>query len=309
MPKSFKVPHTLVLLFSMIVLAWLLTWILPAGEFETVVNSHDREVVVPGTYEVLPDAKPPEIWSVFTVIPRGLAAAQGIIFFVLLIGGALAVIRRTGALDSALASILERFGGQPGVLILMGMASFAVGSSTIGMAEEYIPLIAILITLCVGMRMDTVTAVGVVVVGYGIGFGVAAINPFTLLVAQEVAGLEPTSGLQFRLVIFVPMLMLGFWHVWRYASRVRNDPSASLVADISEAQPPEPPETEPLNTRTKLVLLITLGALALVVWGIGKHGWYLVELGCRFSRFGIDCWPGCRFFSGRNRQNLCERRR
>ncbi len=287
MTSSFKVPHTLVLLFGMIILAWILTLVLPAGQFETEINSHDREVVVPGTYAVLPDAPPPPVWSVFTVVPRGLAAAQGIIFFVFLIGGALAVIRQTGALDAALANVLERFGGRPAALIAMGMLAFAVGSSTIGMAEEYIPLVAILITLCVGMRMDTVTAVGIMVAGYGIGYGAAAMNPFTLLVAQEVAGLEPVSGLAFRLVIFTPLLALGFWHVWRYARKVSADPSASYVADIPEAQPPAPPEMANLTGRNKLVLLLTLLALALVVWGIGRHGWYLVELGAVFLGLAV----------------------
>ncbi|MDX1555263.1 MAG: TIGR00366 family protein, partial [Xanthomonadales bacterium] len=287
MPKSFKVPHTLVLLFSMIVLSWLLTLVLPAGHYETMVNDHDREVVVPGTYEVLPDVAAPSVWSVFTVIPRGLAAAQGIIFFVFIIGGALAVIRATGALDAALAGILKRFGGRPGALILMGMLAFAVGSSTIGMAEEYIPLVAILITLCVGMKMDTVTAVGIMVAGYGIGYGTAAMNPFTLLVAQEVAGLEPVSGLGFRLAIFLPFLALGFWHVRRYAMKVSANPANSLVADVPEAQPPPPPDTGPLTGRNRAVLVLTLLALILVVWGIGAHGWYLVELGAVFVALAI----------------------
>lgn len=287
MSKSFKVPHTLVLLFGMIVLAWLLTLVLPAGQFDTMVNDHDREVVVPDTYTVMPEVAPPSVWSIFTVIPRGLAAAQGIIFFVFLIGGALAVIRETGALDAALASVLKRFGGRPDALIFMGMLAFAAGSSTIGMAEEYIPLIAILITLCVGMKMDTVTAVGIMVVGYGIGYGTAVINPFTLLVAQEVAGLEPVSGIAYRLALFGPFLLLGFWHVRRYAAKVAADPSASLVADIPEAQPPAPPETAPITRRNKLVLLLTLAALVLVIWGIGRHGWYLVELGGVFTALAL----------------------
>lgn len=287
MTRSFKVPHTLVLLFCMIVVAWLLTLVLPAGEYETVVNDHDREVVVPGTYTVLPEASAPPAWSVFTVIPRGLAAAQGIIFFVFLIGGALAVIRQTGALDAALASVLRRFGGRPAALIFMGMLAFAAGSSTIGMAEEYIPLIAILITLCVGMKMDTITAVAMIVVGYSIGYGTAVINPFTLLVAQEVAGLEPVSGYGLRLVIFLPFLAIGYWHVRRYAAKVAADPSVSLVADIPEAQPPAPPEDTELGGRDKLVLLATLAALALVVWGIGSYGWYLVELGAVFVGLAV----------------------
>jgi hypothetical protein len=140
--KKLRVPHTLVLLYGMIVLAYLLTMVLPAGQFETEMNAHGHEVVVPGTYAVIADTDPLPFWSLFTVIPRGLESAQGIIFFVFIIGGALAVLRATGALDAALARVLRRFGGQPALLILMGMLAFAVGSSTIGMAEEYIPLVA-----------------------------------------------------------------------------------------------------------------------------------------------------------------------
>jgi len=287
MSRSWKVPHTLVLLYGMVILAFVLTLVLPAGQFETQLNSHGSEVVVPGSYALIPDVKNLPAWSLFTVIPRGLASAQGIIFFIFIIGGALAVIRATGALDAALAKVLKRFGGQPALLILMGMMAFAVGSSTIGMAEEYIPLVAILITLCVGMRMDTVAAVGIMVVGYGIGYGTATMNPFTVLVAQEVAGLEPVSGLGYRLAIFTPFMAIGYWHVLRYANKVRHDPSASLVADVPEAQPPPSPTVDAISSRQRWVLLVTLAALVLVVWGIKEHQWYFIELGGVFVALAL----------------------
>jgi uncharacterized ion transporter superfamily protein YfcC len=169
----------------------------------------------------------------------------------------------------------------------MGLLAFAVGSSTIGMAEEYIPLIAILITLCVGMRMDTVAAVGIMVIGYGIGYGTAVMNPFTVLVAQEVAGLEPVSGLGFRLAMFIPFLAIGYIHLLRYAKKVRENPDASLVADISEAQPPDPPTAKDLNLQQWLVLGVTSAALVLVVWGIKVHQWYFLELGGIFVALAI----------------------
>jgi uncharacterized ion transporter superfamily protein YfcC len=287
MTTKFKVPHTLVLLYGMIFLAYVLTLVLPAGTFETLVNDHGREVVVPGTFSLIPDAQSPAFWSLFTVIPRALADAQGIIFFVFIIGGALAVIRETGALDAALARVLKRFGGQPALLILMGMLAFGVGSSTIGMAEEYIPLVAILITMCVAMRMDTISAVGIMVVGYGIGFGTATINPFTVLVAQEVAGLSPASGLSFRLVMFLPFMAIGYFHVLRYARKVRADQSQSLVADIPEAQPPTVNAPKEITLQHKLVLTATVAALVIVVWGIKVHGWYFIELGGVFMALAI----------------------
>ncbi|NCF61511.1 MAG: TIGR00366 family protein [Gammaproteobacteria bacterium] len=287
MLKKLKVPHTLVLLYGMIMLAYVLTLLLPAGQFETMINEHGHEIVVPGTYAVIPETESLPLTSLFTVIPRGLESAQGIIFFIFIIGGALAVIRATGALDAALAKILNRFGGQPALLVLMGMLAFAVGSSTIGMAEEYIPLVAILITLCVGMRMDTVAAVGIMVVGYGVGYGTAVMNPFTVLVAQEVAGLTPVSGMGFRLAMFLPFFAVGYIHVMRYARKVRADPAASLVADVPEAQPPEPPATGPITMRQRLVLLATLLTLILVIWGIKQHQWYFIELGGIFFALAL----------------------
>ena len=164
MSKPFRVPHTLVLMFAMMIVALALTWILPAGSFDTEVNEAGREMVVPGTFETMEEDAPTlSPWSLFTVVPRALADAQGIIFFVLIIGGALAVIRQTGAIDALLDRIIARFGNLPAALILVGMLAFGIASATLGMAEEYIPFAAILIALCVAMRMDTVTAIGIMV--------------------------------------------------------------------------------------------------------------------------------------------------
>ena len=287
MSDRFRVPHTLVLMFGMMMLALVLTWILPAGEFQTEPNEAGREMVVPGTYTTLEEAPRLPVWSLLTVVPRALADAQGIIFFVLIIGGALAVIRRTGAIDALLGKVIERFAHAPALLIFIGMASFGIASATLGMAEEYIPFAAILIALCVAMRMDTVTAIGIMVVGYGIGYGVAVINPFTLLVAQEVAELQPGSGMGYRLLLWLPFFAVGFHHVWSYARRVRLDPSHSLVADVPAAQPPQATTPPPLDWRRALVLLATLLALVVLVGGIARYDWYLVELGAVFLGLAI----------------------
>jgi uncharacterized ion transporter superfamily protein YfcC len=290
MPRSIRVPHTLVLLFGMMVLALVATWLLPQGEFQTVVNDAGREVVVPGTYAVLADARTLMPWELLTVVPRALADAQDIIFFVLIVGGAIRVLRATGTIDAMLGAVLRRVGHKPGLLIAVGMGVFAAGSATLGVAEEYIPLTLVLIALCVAMRMDTVTAIGIMVCGYGIGYGVAALNPFTLLVAQRVAELPPASGLGFRLALFLPFLAIGVHHVWAYARRVQADPAASLVHDIDAAQhaPTELPSG--LDGRHKLVVLLTLGTLGLMVYGIAVPKWYVLELSAMF--LGLALFAG-----------------
>jgi uncharacterized ion transporter superfamily protein YfcC len=297
--RGFHVPHTLVLLFGMIVVAWGATLVVPQGRFERTRTPEGKEVVVAGSYARLEEPRPLSPAAILSSVPRGFAASQDIIFFVFIIGGAVAVIRATGAIDGVLGRVLSRFGSRPGLLIAAGMLVFAVGSSTLGMAEEYIPLIPVLLMLCLAMRLDTVTAIGTVVVGYGIGYGVAAINPFTLVVAQNIAELPPTSGLWYRLMLLVPMLAIGFHHVYAYARRVRLAPEQSLVAGLAVPMEAAEPHSYPEFTRTHVaVLALTAGAIALLVVGISRWHWYLEEMGAMFlgltlvvalvARLGLD---------------------
>lgn len=287
MSRYFKVPNTLVLLFSIMIVALILTWIVPAGEFETEINEAGRSVVVPGTYSVNADRTYLSPLALFTVIPRALGDASGIIFFVLIIGGSLAVIRETGAIDAMLGRIITAIGHMPSLLIFFGMFAFAAASATLGMAEEYIPFAIILVGVCAALRMDTVSAIGIMVVGYGIGYGVALINPFTLFVAQGVAELQPGSGMGYRAIIALPFLLIGFHHVWSYTRKVQERPESSLVFGISSAQPPVENDLTEM-TRTHIAVLIATGAaLTGLVLGIVLAEWYLVELGAMFVGLAI----------------------
>ncbi len=273
------------LLFMIMIVALLATYLLPQGSYKMTVNEHDRNVVIPGSYETLDEKTLLPPWELLTVIPRALEDAQGIIFFIFIIGGALAVIKSTGAIDATLGKLLDKFGGTPQVLIVSSMLVFTIGSSTIGMAEEYLPFVSILIALSLALKMDAITAVGIMVVGYGIGYGVAAVNPFTVMIAQEIAELPPTSGIVYRLALTLPFFAIGWHHVQSYAFGVRNQPGKSLLAGLPDAYR-TPDKGYPPFTRTHLIILIlTIIAIAVIVYGVsdlsGWH-WYLVELSAVF---------------------------
>src|SRR5690606_19054881 len=136
-----------------------------------------------------------------TATPAGLPAAGGATSFAFIIAGAFAALRPTGAVDAFLGAALRRLGHRPIWLILGGVVVFMAGSSTIGMAEEYLPFVPILVALALALGYDAVTGVGIITIGYSVGYGVATINPFTVLIAQDVAGLPPASGLDYRLVL------------------------------------------------------------------------------------------------------------
>lgn len=220
MSKAFKVPHTLILLLSMMLLAYIATWLVPQGFFETVTLENGRQTVVPGTFTLTEVSVRLTPMDFLVAIPRALAAAQDIIFFVFIVGGVLAVARATGTIDALIGNLLERFGHKPNLLIFMVVFCFAMASGAIGTAGEYIPFVLILVGLCKAMKLDAMTAVGMVITGYGIGYGVSAFNPFTVMVAQSIAEVPVYSGIELRLAIFIPFVLIGFHHVWSYAKKV-----------------------------------------------------------------------------------------
>jgi uncharacterized ion transporter superfamily protein YfcC len=299
MTKSrFKVPHTLVLLFGMVVLAQILTYLLPAGAFERVENAAGRLQVVPGSFRLTPDAGSLSPLAFLTAIPEGFSAAHEIIFFVFIIGGAFAVLRASGAVDAALGALLRKLGGRPFWLVTGGILVFAVGSSTIGMAEEYLPFVPVLVVLAHALGYDAVVAVGIMAVGYGIGYGVAAINPFTVMIAQDVAGLEPASGIWYRIALLLVFLPIGIHHVWSYAKKVGRDPTESLLAGAemdegsassqSTLSEQSAQNQHPHMTSThKWVLAAVVASLVLLIYGLSQWHWYLVEMGGLFVALAI----------------------
>jgi uncharacterized ion transporter superfamily protein YfcC len=284
---KFKMPHTLTLLFFLMVAALVATWIIPQGQFDTrIVN--DREVVIPGTFQTVEDGEFLGPITLFTAIPRAFGAAQDIIFFLFIIGGVLAVIRKTGAIDALLGRLLENLGGRPGTLIFITVFVFALASSAMGASAEYIPFVLILAALCRTMKMDTMTAVGIIVAGYGIGYGAAAFNQYTVVVAQGVADLPTYSGWQVRMGILIPFVMIGAHHVYSYSRKVQNDPSVSLMSGIAPPESGASPKEYPKLTTAHITILFSfILALGIAVWGIATRGWYLNELGAAFVILGI----------------------
>jgi uncharacterized ion transporter superfamily protein YfcC len=305
MRQHFKIPHTLVLLFAMIVLAQALTYVLPKGHFARVQTADGRSQVVPGTYQVDPDVAPLPPLTALTAIPAGLAAAQDIVFFVLIVGGTFAVLRATGAVDALIAVLLARFARRPFWLVAGTVTVFAVGSSTIGMGEEYLPFVPMLVALAIALGFDAMVGVGMLCIGYGIGFGIAVLNPFTVLVAQDVAGITPVSGLGYRLVLTGVFLPVGIHHVWSYARRVRANPASSLVADVAPPETTQAGATD-LTPRHQLALGALAAGLVLLVVGVTRWHWYLNEMGALFLGLAVVLGLVGRLSADRTAITFCE---
>lgn len=323
MKKKFAFPDSLVLVFAMIVLAQLLTYFIPAGEYDRegvetqieqpveiilpegkgirtgdgveVLPEGGQTILIPegarqetagrkvmeGTYHLI-EAEPLPWHASLTKIPKGLEAAAEIIFFVFIVGGVIAVIRKTGAIDALIGTAIKRFGNNPTALTAGMLTLFAVGSSTIGMAEEYMPFIPILVAMSLALGMDSIVAMGIVYIGAGIGYGCAALNPFTVMIAKDIAGQDPGFFFWPRWGLLAILIPVGAHHLLRYARRVRENPSLSLVADVDYSEGFHMPDDVALTLPRTLILLAFAGMIALFVWGITAYDWYLVELAALF---------------------------
>lgn len=248
-----------------------------------------RMVLVKGTYSEVKEKKYLPFYAAFTSIPYGLTNhdAVEIIMFVFLIGGVICMMRATGAFDALIGSAIRAFGERSNLLIIGTITLFSVGSGVMGMAEEYVPFIALLVTMSLALRLDAIVGIAIVFIGYAVGYGCAPINPFTVIIAQGIAGVPLSSGWLFRICLGVICLAVGIHHLLRYCKKIRNDPSQSLVADIDYSSGFKLADDVPFTLRRQLVLGLFGLAILVFVYGLKYWDWYLMELSAVFLALGV----------------------
>jgi len=241
MARKIVIPHTYVIIFAFIAAAALLTWILPGGEFEREsvdVNGTMREVIVEGSFH---DAdKHPQTWQVFSALFDGFAGKADIIVFILIIGGAFWIMNDSKAIDVGIQSFLKRtrrleryslfrWLGVDNLIITLIMLIFSMFGATFGMSEETIAFIIIFVPLSISMGYDSIVGLSMCFVGAALGFAGALLNPFTIGIAQGLSSLPLFSGIEYRLVVWLAINLVGISWVLRYAARIRKNPKASPV--------------------------------------------------------------------------------
>lgn len=290
--SRFKMPHTLVIVSALIVVVLLLSWIVPSGAFERT-EMEARQVPVPGSYQEVAKERLGLHWLLISPI-KGFAEGALIIGFLLLIGGAFSVIQETGIIEFAITRTTAALTAKPALekfLIPVMMTIFSLGGAIFGMSEETIPFILIFVPLAISLGYDSLVGVSIPFLGAAAGFGAAFFNPFTVGIAQGLAGVPVYSGLEYRLFTFV--LTTGVMVAWVmvYAARVKKNPKLSLVYEIDQARDLSAyqagAKVEPWTSRRLLVFGLFLGSMCLLVWGILEKQWYIEEIGALFLAMGI----------------------
>ncbi|OFY64086.1 MAG: short-chain fatty acid transporter [Bacteroidetes bacterium RBG_13_43_22] len=241
-----KIPHTYVIVFSIIVLSAMLTWFIPGGAFDrqtVTVNGIDRSVVIPGSFHYVD--RNPQTWQIFSALFDGFVDKADIIVFILIIGGAFWIMNESKAIDVAISSVL-RFSrriehnriisgiGADNMIFSLIMIMFSIFGAVFGMSEETIAFIIIFVPLAISMGYDSIVGVSLCFVAAALGFAGAILNPFTIGIAQGLSNLPLFSGIGYRMFCWVIINFAGFFFILRYARRIKKDPGLSRVSADDE---------------------------------------------------------------------------
>jgi uncharacterized ion transporter superfamily protein YfcC len=303
-----RLPNTFVLLFALLALIALSTWVVPGGQYDTVmVDGKPR--VDPNSFHFI-DSKPQGLVALLTAPIKGFKEAALIIGFVLMVGGVFNVLHKTEAIDAMIKSVAKAHSRSAWVrvgLIPLFVTLFSLGGATFGMAEEAIPFVLIFVPLALALRYDSIVGVAIPFVGSQVGFATAFLNPFNVGVAQGLADLPLFSGIGYRFCIWAVFTTLTIVMLMRYAAKVKARPelSPTFALDQDKRSKLDLSAFEKfagMSGRQKAVLSIFGLSLGLMVLGVVKFGWYIEEIAALFlamsfvvgvvGRLSADEWVG-----------------
>ncbi|MCM3088359.1 TIGR00366 family protein [Bhargavaea ginsengi] len=285
---KFEVPHPFAILFAVILLTALSTYLIPAGEYERTTNEEGQTLVVEGSYQQI-ESNPAGFMDIFKAIHAGLTTSAGIVFFIFIVGGAFNVFKETKAIEGAFGSVSGRLEGREMLMIPVFMMFFAIGGATIGMFEEALPFILILVPLAMMMGFDSMTGAAVVMVGVATGFTAAFMNPFTVGVAQGIAELPTFSGMVPRIFFWFAYVTVSILFVMRYAAKVKKNPELSVTFEEDKKRNVDKAAAldMKLSRRQGVTLLILLATFIALAYGVIKYGWYIQEISALFVIMAI----------------------
>lgn len=300
--KQFKVPHVYAIIFALMVIFAVLTWIVPSGSYQRQ-EVNGREVTVAGTYEqsgktYIDEETGDEVdlrQGVFDVLQaptRGIQEAIEVVAFILIVGGSFQVITKTGAITSGMGRVVRRFKNKDILIIPIAMVLFALGGTSFGMAEETLPFFAIFMPIMMAMGFDSMTAFMVVFVGARTGYIASTINPFNVLIAQGILGIQGNPQLWLRMIAWVVLTAVAITWVVLYARRVKKNPESSITFEDDIAKKVEFAADESaldaeFTGRQKGVLAVFIAGMCLIIWGLVTQGWYMNEISAVFLAMGL----------------------
>ena len=263
--KKFHMPTAYTILFLLLFLVAAATWVIPAGEYQ---RQGEDEVPVAGTYARV-EQQPQGVGDVIQASFHGFYDAVDVALFILMVGGFLGVVMKTGAIDAGVSNVIRILGGREILLIPVMMVLFSLGGTSFGMWEETMAFYPLLIPVFVAAGYDPLVGIAVVLLGSGAGVLASTVNPFATGIASGFAGVSLGDGLMVRLVMLAVFDAAAIWYVMHYAAKVRSHPERSLVAGFSRKfESKKGGDVPDLNGKRKLTLLLFAGVFLVMVYAV-----------------------------------------
>ena len=289
MKKKFVFPNTYVIIILMMIVAVLLTWIIPSGEFERVKDEVSKQsIIIPGTFKYI-ENNPISFLQIPIYIMKGLAKASDIVFLVIIVGGAFNIIIETGMFQSFAGRLTKVFSNKEVLIIPAFSTIFALACTTMGV-NTFIGFAPIAVIIARSIGYDAIVGVSMVALGGAIGFSTGTFNPFTTGVAQSIAGLPIFSGVGYRFICLVVFLIVTNIYIIWYAKKVKANPEASVVYEMEQENKKvevSEKQHDKIEGRHYLVLLIVIACFVLLVYGSQNWKWKLQENAAMFLWMGV----------------------
>lgn len=279
--KKREFPHIFIVLFLMMIVALIATWIVPSGVYDRVaLEGSTSQVVVTDSFHYI-EKEYLNPFFLLKAVTNGLMGSALVIFTILIIGACWKVINATGAISVGIHSIARKLKGKEMMIFPILMFVFAFIAAVIGGAELMLVYLPAVMPLMLALGFDTMSAAGMVVVAGFSAFSVSVTNPFTVGIGDEITGLPLYSGAWYRIILQVVFYLAGVLYVLNYARKVRKDGKNSLVYEESAAfaKTYENQETQVQATsRHKWIGVALVIILAVMIYGIISRGWYMEEI-------------------------------
>ena len=289
MKKKFVFPNTYVIIILMMIVAVLLTWIIPSGEFERVKDEVSKQsIIIPGTFKYI-ENNPISFLQIPVYIMKGLAKASDIVFLVIIVGGAFNIIIETGMFQSFAGRLTKVFSNKEVLIIPAFSTIFALACTTMGV-NTFIGFAPIAVIIARSIGYDAIVGVSMVALGGAIGFSTGTFNPFTTGVAQSIAGLPIFSGLGYRFICLVAFLIVTNIYIIWYAKKVKANPESSVVYEMEQENKKievSEKQHDKIEGKHYLVLLIVIACFVLLVYGSQNWKWKLQENAAMFIWMGV----------------------
>ena len=289
MKKKFVFPNTYVIIILMMIVAVLLTWVIPSGEFERVKDEVSKQsIIIPGTFKYI-ENNPISFLQIPVYIMKGLAKASDIVFLVIIVGGAFNIIIETGMFQSFAGRLTKVFSNKEVLIIPAFSTIFALACTTMGV-NTFIGFAPIAVIIARSIGYDAIVGVSMVALGGAIGFSTVTFNPFTTGVAQSIAGLPIFSGVGYRFICLVVFLIVTNIYIIWYAKKVKANPEASVVYEMEQENKKvevSEKQHDKIEGRHYLVLLIVIACFVLLVYGSQNWKWKLQENAAMFLWMGV----------------------